>query len=129
MAYNDCSILAQKEQCQRFSDDVAPADDDRLFAGDLDSRTLQDLDDSRGRARERRWIPEREPAHVFGMKAVNILRRVYRFKYSRLRDLGRQRQLNQYSVNVLAAIKLTYQRKHLVLRYLGGQMMVLRCYP
>ncbi len=54
----DRAMLAQEQQRRRLADHVRTSDDDHALAGDLDPRTLQDLDRGLGRRRQEAVIAE-----------------------------------------------------------------------
>ena len=72
-------VFLQKKLRHRFADDVASADDDRVFSDNFYARTLQDFDNSGGRARDERIASLRQISDIDRVKTVNVLLRIYLF--------------------------------------------------
>jgi hypothetical protein len=66
-------VLLQQQQRHRLADDVAAADHDRLGAGELDARALEQVDDSIGRAGLEALRADDQPADVDRVEAVDVL--------------------------------------------------------
>src|SRR5215204_5212608 len=104
MANRDGRVFPQEKLRHRFADNVAAPDDDGVFARDWNIRTLQNLDNSGGRARDERFLPLRKLADIDRMKTVNVLFGIYRFENLALVNLRRERKLHQNSVNFFTVV-------------------------
>src|SRR6476660_4291301 len=74
VADRDGRVAMQEKECHRLPNDVAAPDDDGMRTGNLDSRSFQQLDDSRRRAGCQRRAALHQPPDVDRMKAVDVLR-------------------------------------------------------
>ncbi len=66
-------MAVQQQQCHRFADDIAAADDDGARSGDRNALALEQLDHARRRARDERRAILYELPHVQRVEPVDVL--------------------------------------------------------
>src|SRR6476659_11302385 len=92
--------LVQQQSSHRFANDIAAADDQSIYSGDLDAGPLQYLDNARRGARSESGIALHQASGVDRVKAVHVLRRIDPLENSSLVDVLWQGKLNEDAVNI-----------------------------
>lgn len=106
------------------ADEVAAADDDHLFAGDLDTRALEDLDHPVGRTRIKAVKAAKHTTQVHWVKTVHILVRIDGGDDPFGVYVSRKRQLYKYSMNLRIPVELINQGEQFPLGHLHREPMV-----
>ena len=88
-----------EDQGQRLAHDVAPADDDDVFAVGIGAVSQEQLLDAVRRARDVARIAGGEQAEVLRAEPVYVLNRRHRFDDRRLVNLLGQRQLHENAMH------------------------------
>ena len=73
-------VSLQQQTGHRPPDDLAAADHAGVRAGNFDLVAIQQLYDSRGRARNEPGTTHRQKTYVRGMKPINVLSRIHGFQ-------------------------------------------------
>ena len=119
MADRDRGIAVEQQHRDGLANDVAAPDHHRFGAGDGNPAAFQNFDDADGRTRHQAGTLGREIADVHGMKSVHVLLRRHREQHLLGVHLGRQRQLHQDAVDLIAPVQVLDQRQEL----LGGDVV------
>ena len=73
MADGDGGVLSEHEHCHGLADNVAPADDNAVFARRLDFLVMQHLDYARRSAGQKHIAAGHHRADILRMEAIDIL--------------------------------------------------------
>ncbi len=101
-----------------LADDVGASDHDGALAGEIARHFANQDQAAERRAGHGGVLTERQPASIDRVKAVDILGRIDGGQHRRAIHAGRQRQLHEDAVHVVARIQLFDQRNQL--RGAGG---------
>ena len=96
----------QQKHCHRLAYNVAPADNNAVFAAHVHACFSDKLHNSRGSAWQKTEIAYHDMAHVFRVESVNVLFGTDSIYYRILVYLLWQRELHQYSVYLIVIVKL-----------------------
>ena len=125
MAHGDRGVGAlgslHQQKRHRFAHDVAASADDHICAGWVVAVPHQNLLDSKGCAGHEIGPPLDQFAHVDRVQPVNILVRVDRFDHGKLVHLGRQRELDQDSVEARVFVQFPDGFEDLLVGGVGGK--------
>ena len=121
MGDGDGGVLFKKHQRQRFSDDVAAADDDGIFAGEVTVDRFEHLHDAVGRAGAKSCDAGHEASGIEFMKAVHVLVRINGFDDAGGVDVMGKRQLHENAVHTLILIEFLNFGEHGGFRGVGGK--------
>ncbi|KAG0506252.1 MAG: hypothetical protein Udaeo_03760 [Candidatus Udaeobacter sp.] len=110
-------VFLHEQQCQRFANDHAAAEDHNVGAIDLDvAFQKQTLHAERCARHKTARVFEHELGDIFRVKSVHVFPRVQRTHNCRFVDLLRRRRLNKYAVNSRIAVEFFDARKQFSLR-------------
>ena len=127
-------VRVDEEAGHRPADEDRAADHDRLGPGELDPRSVEDLDHAGGRAGDQPGdrfprvevdgLPYADPtlceqARVHGCQSVDVLARRYLRQHDGLIDVVGKRHLNEDAVHLGVAIELGDERNELGLGNVG----------
>jgi len=113
VADGDGGVVVQQKHGGGLAYDVAAADYHSVLAGDGDVAALEDLDDTRRRARREGGATGLEAAGVDGMEAVNIFLGRDGVEEGLGVNLLGQRKLDEDAVDVVAGVELGDEGEHL----------------
>ena len=124
MRDRDRRVAGEQHEGHRLSDDRRAADDHRVFARRVDLVLVEHLHDARRGAGAQALEAAHEPAHVHGMEAVDVLVRVDGRHDLLGIEVSRQRHLDEDARDVLIGVQAPDKLHELLLRRLGGQLVV-----
>ena len=107
-------VPLQQQTGDRPADDLATPDNAGVRARYFDLAALQQLDDSRGRARNKSRPPHCQQSDIGRMKCIDVFRRIDRFDDQPVIDLFRQRQLYENTVQLTVVIQFRDQAEELL---------------
>ena len=102
MANSDRAVLLKKEHAHRLAYNIASADYDAVFAGNVNFILRQKLHNAGGSARQKIVVAYHNMADIFGVKGVNIF-------------VGADGVYNGFFVNVLRERKLNQKSGYAVI--------------
>src|SRR5882762_11396247 len=112
MANRDGGIGMHEEKRHGLADNVTAAKDDSVGAFDFDVIAAQDFHAPRGGASHETGAPADEAAEVNGVKSVDVFGRIDRLQDALDIHLRGKRELNQNAVNVVVAVQIFDNGKH-----------------
>ena len=128
VADGDRSVSVEKEHCLRLSDYVASADDDALLALGADAGLLYKLHHAGRSAGKEVKIPDHDLADVCRGECVHIFFFADGVDDLLLVNVRGERKLNEYSVDLVRAVKMIDELQKLRLGHGLGKGVFLRIY-
>ena len=125
MADGNRTVTVQQQHAHRLADDIRAADHDALLALRVDLVLVEQLHDTRGRARHEIKIADHDLADINRMERVHVLLRINGVDDRLLGNMLRHRHLAQDARNCRALVQLCNQTEQFLLRGLFGKRVLL----
>src|SRR6266571_2129566 len=126
MANCNRGMTLKEQTCNWPSDDLTAPDYARISAGNLNLISIQQLNNSRGRARHESRPTHRQQTDIRRMKSINVFGRIDGFDGDRIVNLFWQRQLHENPVNVIVRVQSTYYGEKFIARSRRRQIDLFR---
>src|SRR5215469_10232658 len=104
MDCRDRTIGGEEQRCQRFSDDIRPAEDDYLGSCQIVVNGTKQKKTAPRRARDEAGEAAPQAADIDRVKTVYVFRRVDHANDAMRIDMARQRELNQHAINPVVSV-------------------------
>ena len=122
MAKSDRSVALGKKKRHGLAYDIAPSNDDTAFTGDLNAIVIHKSNYSGRSTWKKLVVSYHNPAHICGVKGVNVLLGRDPADYAILVNGFWKRKLNQDAIYAVVFIKLVNFCYQFSLGYIGGKL-------